>query len=147
MDIYELICIFFICQLKESRSNDIPEARSTPSTQILVSNLFSNKMIYGSLWKQWLLGAGNIQDELGESSGVFVKVLLSRVQLFATPWTAACQAPLSMEFSRQEYWSGLPFLSSGDLPDPGIQPRSPAAPALWADSLLPSHQGSPILHL
>ena len=105
MDIYELICIFFICQLKESRSNDIPEARSTPSTQILVSNLFSNKMIYGSLWKQWLLGAGNIQDELGESSGVFVKVLLSRVQLFATPWTAACQAPLSMEFSRQEYWS------------------------------------------
>jgi len=103
MDIYEFICIFFICQLKESRSNDIPEARSTPNTQIFVSNLFSNKMIYGSLWKQWLLGAGNIQDELGESSGVFVKVFLSRVQLFATPWTAACQAPLSMEFSRQEY--------------------------------------------
>ena len=44
----------------------------------------------------------------------------------ATPWTVACQAPLSMGFSRQEYWSGLPFLSPGDLPDPGIKPGSPA---------------------
>ena len=45
---------------------------------------------------------------------------LSRVQLFATPWTIAHQAPPSMEFSRQEYWSGVPFPSPGDLPDPGI---------------------------
>ena len=44
----------------------------------------------------------------------------------ATPWTAAHQAPLSMGFSRQGYWSGLPFPSPGDLPDPGIEPRSPA---------------------
>ena len=44
---------------------------------------------------------------------------------FATPWTAAYQAPLSMGFSRQEYWSGLPFPSPVDLPDPGIEPRSP----------------------
>ena len=44
----------------------------------------------------------------------------------ATPWTIACQAPLSMGFSRQEYWSGLPFPSPGDLPDPGIEPGSPA---------------------
>ena len=51
---------------------------------------------------------------------------------FATPWTAALQAPLSMEFSRQEYWSGLPFPSPGDLPTPGIEPGSPA---LQADSL------------
>ena len=48
------------------------------------------------------------------------------------PWTVACQAPLSMGFSRQEYWSGLPFPSPGDLPDPGIEPRSPA---LQADDL------------
>ena len=54
---------------------------------------------------------------------------LSRVQLFATPWTVAHQAPPSMGFSRQEYWSGLPSLSPGDLPDPGIEPRSPALPA------------------
>ena len=49
-----------------------------------------------------------------------------------TPWTVACQTPLSMGFSRQEYWSGLPFPSPGDLPDPGIEP---GAPALQADSL------------
>ena len=57
---------------------------------------------------------------------------LSRVRLFGTPWTVAYQAPPSMEFSRQEYWSGLPFLSPGDLPDPAIEPRSPA---LQADAL------------
>ena len=50
---------------------------------------------------------------------------LSRVQLFATPWTVAHQAPLSMEFSRQAYWSGLPFPSPGDLPNLGIKPGSP----------------------
>ena len=57
---------------------------------------------------------------------------LSRVQLFATPWTIAYQAPLSMGFSRQEYWSGLSFPSPGDLLNPGMEPRSPA---LQADSL------------
>ena len=57
---------------------------------------------------------------------------LSRVRLFATPWTVAHQVPLSMEFSRQEYWSGLPFPSPADLPDPGIEPVSPA---LRADAL------------
>ena len=52
--------------------------------------------------------------------------MLSHVRLFATPWTVARQAPLSMEFSRKEYWSGLPFPSPGDLPNPGIEPVSPA---------------------
>ena len=51
---------------------------------------------------------------------------LSHVQLFATPWTVARQAPLSMGFPRQEYWNGLPFPLPGDLPDPGIEPTSPA---------------------
>ena len=55
--------------------------------------------------------------------------LLSRVQLFATPWTAAHQASPSMEFSRHEYWSGVPFPSPGDPPDPGIEPRSPTLQA------------------
>ena len=54
---------------------------------------------------------------------------LSRVRLFATPWTIAHQAPPSMEFSRQRYWGGLPFPSPGDLPDPGIEPGSPALQA------------------
>ena len=58
--------------------------------------------------------------------------LLSRVWLFATPWTVAHQAPLSMGFPRQECWSGWPLLFPGDLPDPGIEPGSPA---LWVDSL------------
>ena len=57
--------------------------------------------------------------------------LLSHVRLFATPWTVAYQAPPSMGFSRREYWSGLPFPSPGDLPNPGIEPRSLA---LQADS-------------
>ena len=59
-------------------------------------------------------------------------MLLSRVQLFATPWTVAYQVPPSMRFSRHEYWSGLPFPSPGDLPNPGTEPRSPA---LQADTL------------
>ena len=58
--------------------------------------------------------------------------LLSRVRLFATLWTVAYQASPSMGFSRQEYWSGLPFPSPGDLPDPGMEPGSPA---LEADTL------------
>ena len=59
---------------------------------------------------------------------------------FVTPWTVARQAPLSMGFSRQEYWSGLPFPPPGDLPSPGIEPRSPA---LQADSLLSEPPGKP----
>ena len=57
-------------------------------------------------------------------------LLLSSVRLFATPWTVAYQAPPSMGFSRQEYWSGLPFPSPGDLPNPGIKPVSPTSFAL-----------------
>ena len=54
----------------------------------------------------------------------------SRARLFVMPWTAAHQAPLSMRFSRQEYWSGLPCPPPGDLPDPGIEPASLMSPAL-----------------
>ena len=68
---------------------------------------------------------------------------LSHVQLFVTLWTIAHQATLSMGFFRQEYSSGLPFPPPGDLPDPGIEPTSPVAPALQTYSLLPSHWGSP----
>ena len=56
--------------------------------------------------------------------------MLSLVQLFAIPWTIAHQAPLSMGFSRQEYWSGMPSPSPGDLPDPGVVPKSLVSPAL-----------------
>ena len=66
--------------------------------------------------------------------------LLSHVWLFATPWTVAHQVPLSMEISRQEYWSGLPFPFPGDLPNPEIKPRSPT---LQADSLPSEPPGKP----
>ena len=66
---------------------------------------------------------------------------LSHVWLFVTPCAVACQAAQSMGFSRQEYWSGLPFPSPGDLPDPGIEPGSPM---LQADSLLSETPGNPI---
>ena len=69
--------------------------------------------------------------------------LLSHVRLFVTPWTAARQAPLSLGFSRQEYWSGLPCPPPGDLPNPGIEPRSPA---LQVDSLPTELPGKPIIH-
>ena len=65
---------------------------------------------------------------------------LSRVQLFVIPWVVAYQAPLSMGFSRQGYWSGLPFPSPGDLPDPGIEPGSPV---LQADALPSEPLGKP----
>ena len=72
---------------------------------------------------------------------VKVKVkLLSPVWLFATPWTVAYQVPPSMGFSGQECWSGLPFPSPGDLPNPGIKPRSPA---LQADALPSEPPGKP----
>ena len=66
---------------------------------------------------------------------------LSCVRLFATPWTVAHQVPLSMGFSRQEYWSGLPFPSPEDLPEPGFEPRSPA---LQADALPSEPPGKPV---
>ena len=65
--------------------------------------------------------------------------LLSRVRVFATPWTVACQAPLSMKFSRQEYWSGLPFPSPEDLPDPGGEPPSPASPDSLPRAIMETH--------
>ena len=78
---------------------------------------------------------------LHHSLKVKVKVKsLGPVQPFSTPWTVAYQAPLSVGFSRQECWSGLPFPSSGDLPNPGIEPGSPA---LQADALPSAPPGKP----
>ena len=88
---------------------------------------------------EWLSGSSVILEQIllyifkifhGCGGGLVTKSCPALV----TPWTAACQAPLSMGFSRQEHWSGLSFPSPGDLPDSGIEPGSPA----WqADSLLP----------
>ena len=69
--------------------------------------------------------------------------MLCRVRLFVTPWTVALQAPLSMGFPRQDYWSGLPFPSPGDLPDPGIEPASSSSPALAGGFCTIAALGSP----
>ena len=77
---------------------------------------------------------------LSHSGGCCLVTVVS--DSFVTPWTVAHQAPLSMGFPRQDYWSGLPFPSPGDLPNPGIEPVSPA---LQADSLPLNHQESLVL--
>ena len=69
--------------------------------------------------------------------------VLSHICLFETLWTVACQAPLSMGFSRQEYWSELPFPSPGNLPNPGTEPASTVSPAPQADSLPAEPLGKP----
>ena len=84
----------------------------------------------------------NILRQLYHKEGEGV-CMLSHVQLFMTVWTVGCQAPLSMGFSREEYWSELPCLPQGDISNPGIEPASSVAPELQADSLSPSHWGSP----
>ena len=71
---------------------------------------------------------------------------LSRVQFFVTLWTAACQAPLSMESSRQEYWIGFPFPPPGNLPDSGIKPASPASPALADRCFTTESPGKPYIN-
>ena len=74
-----------------------------------------------------------IYQFIGLNGGCLCAKSLSRVRLFVTPWAVAHQGPLSMGFSRQEYWSGLPFPSPGDLPHPGIDPMSLMSPALTGE--------------
>ena len=103
--------------------------------------LNSNEKIYSSFPHN--RQKSGIAQRLITSTMEKVKVKsLSRFWLFVTPWTVAHQAPLSMGFSRQEFWSGLPFPSPGDLPDPGIEPRSPA---LQADALTSEPPGKLIM--
>ena len=90
----------------------------------------------------YLCGASAIWVSWLEDSSKRV-CMLSHVRLFVTPWTAARQAPLSTKFSRQEYWSGLPFPPSGDLPDPGTEPKSLASPALAAGFFATAPPGKP----
>ena len=70
--------------------------------------------------------------------------VLRHVLLFVTPWIVAYRIPLSMEFSRQEYWSGLPFPTSGGLPDPRLKPKSPGSPILAGRFFITAPLGKPL---
>ena len=112
-----------------SERHEVTNARRTRRKQILVHccGIRGNRMEASQKIKKY-----NYRDAC----------VLSCVWFFATSWTAACQSPVSTGFFQQEYWSGLPSPPPGDLPNPGIKPVSPTSPALQADSLLLSHQGS-----
>ena len=94
----------------------------------------------------WNILSNDLTERNGKPPLFWEVNFLSRVRLFAIPWTVAYQAPPFLEFSRQEYWYGLPFPSPGDLPDPGIEFRSPALQADTLSSELPGKCGSVIFH-
>jgi len=95
--------------------------------------LFLSLLSRGEKIKNWKLAFYNPHNRDWNRQKWSEMKSLSHVQLFATPWTVAHQAPVSMVFSRQEYWNGLPFPFPRDLPDLGIEPRSPTLQAaLWA---------------
>ena len=117
-----LYIVVYICQSRSPSSSQPPFPTQCPcvcSLYLCLSFCFANRFICTILLDSYICIGGDL-------------VTKSCLTL-STRWTVACQASLSMGFSRQEYWSGLPFPSPGDLPNPGIKPRSPA---LQADSLL-----------
>ena len=110
-------------------------------TSVLYKDIYTHTCIntYACVYNPSLVS----NSALLTSSLLLLLLLLnhfSHVWLFVTQWTVAHQAPLSMGFSRQEYWSGLPCRPPGDFPNPRMQPRSPAS---QADSLPLRHQGGP----
>ena len=127
---------FFSCLKSFSASESFPVSQlfTSDGQSIGVSASASVLPMYTQNWSPlgWT-GWISLQSKVKVKS-------LSCVRLFATPWTITYQAPPSMGFSRQEYWSGLPFPSPGDLPDPGIDPRSPA---LQANALTSEPPGKP----
>ena len=127
------------CFLRGCQESSTGEVKGCPDTYlgpILIP--FEEGLKLAAIWR----GASKCRSIAGLCvSGSEVKSL-SCVRLFATLWTVAHQAPLSMGFSRQEYQRGLPFPSPGDLPNPGIEPRSPT---LQADSLPSERAGKPLL--
>ena len=121
------------------KSKKMIAVTSRPIPKRIINECVASKLIAGNTEpcepclqqpRGWVSRAGGAQS-------------LSHVQLFVTPWTIACQAPLSMGFSRQGYWSGLPCPSPGDFSNPGIEPTSPVSPALQADSLSSESLGKP----
>ena len=141
-------CRWIIYKLSHKGSSSYVRGKSKRSLPTLVSKSYKSPGRDRNVWlgwkADWFWLKGNrlcfAQCGLKPLLKVVVVELLSHVWLFVTPWTVAYYAPPSMGFSRQEYWSGLPFPSPGDLPGAGIEPRSPA---LQADSLTIELSGKP----
>ena len=127
---FPTLCDPMDCSLAGSSIHGIFKARVLEWVGISFSNAWKWKVKVKSLSHvQLLVSPWTAAYQAPPSMGFGLKVKwhsFSHVWLFATPWTKACQIPLSIEFSRQEYLSGLPFPSPGNLPNSGIEPRSPA---------------------
>ena len=134
-----------ICCLCQTHAPSFPFSITSPSYSLTSIQPLCWFLYYG----KWVFSCTFMCKSVSLREGGF---MFGRVWLFATPWTVACQAPLSTEFSRQEYWSGLPFPMPGDIPNPGIEPTSLVSPAL-ADRFFTSlpmhlmHKGSPYTSL
>ena len=102
---------------------------------VIQINVFEWKAVYTEVYKKWY----GIWFKFNSNGGGLVAKLCP---ILVTPWAVACQASLSTGFSRQEYWSGLPFPSPGDLLDPGIEPWTPP---LQVDSVLTELRGKPLI--
>ena len=126
------------------KKNRILKMKSTPYTFLVSFSLlppfsyphYLGPVSWRNLYLPGLFSDGGKKSTIAISTYQLVQ-LLSRVQLFATPWTVAYEAPPSTRFSRQEYWSWLPLPSPEDLPNPGTEPESPAMQADTLPSELP----------
>ena len=122
-----------VVKTPSANTGDIRDVGLLPGSGISPGERHGNRSSILAWRIPWTEEPGGLQSIVKVKS-------LSPVRLFVTPWTVAHQAPSSKGFSRQEYWSGLPFPSPGDLPNPGIEPRSPS---LQADALTSEPPGKP----
>ena len=118
--------------------------RKKSSHHFSCEHIFSNFRLNPCLASELFWSFLNVQKSSAAYYQNSSACVLSRVGLFGTLWAVACWVPLSMGFSRQEYWSELPFSPPGDLPNSGMEPVSLVSSALQVDSLPLSHRGSPI---
>ena len=118
---------------------------SVLTSWIVLKRVWVLVFIFNKVWKFFsvMLNLVHYSKRHCNSCFVFLFIPIKIYYTFVTPRTIAHQAPLSMVFSRQEYWSGLPFPSPGDLPDPGIECESPVSSVLQVDYLPLTYQGSP----
>ena len=131
-----------VCRMKMERKWPFTETRQTLLLPAGQASIISDKACHGRTWRG---SDENVSLPRWSSfqKPMHVWAMAQSCLTFCNPPTIAHQAPLSMGFSRQEYWGGLPCPPPGDLPDPGIETVSPASPALQTNSLLLRHWGSP----